>query len=211
MATNYGAIQDKNRNKKGILVLAELNDSFALRTMTIITSTTMVTGVGDSVGVTGGTCINLGQINESTVAMETSKTEFKNEAGQAVKTDFEYALTTKGTLMERDKAKIDLLSNYVKGRYYLEIKYLGIVDGKHQELFKIVEITPQHAITLPGGATSMKYESTGVFPDVAVTFTKTSLALIATALSATIYGALATTIVTIPVKAGYYLYERTVS
>jgi len=171
---NYGSIKDKNTNKKGILCLFETSDAFVIKTP-----------ASDSTALT--TAVNLGQINESSVDQVTSKTEFKNEAGVAVFTDFEYALTTTGTLMERDKVKIDWLSNYTKGKYYVEYKYLGLVDGKNQEMFKLVQVTPQHSIKLPGGATSMKYESTAIFPDTTVTITGTILTAIETALGITIY------------------------
>jgi len=174
MPYNYGAIKDKNTNKKGILCLFETSDAFVVKTPASDASTLT-------------TAVNLGQINESSVDQTTGKTEIKNEAGVAVYTDFDYSLTTRGTLMEREKVKIDFLSHTVKGKYFVEYKYLGIVDGKNQEMFKLVQVTPMHSIKLPGGATSLKYESNGIYPDTTVTITGTILTAIETALGITIY------------------------
>lgn len=192
--SNYGAIIDKNKNKKGILCLNEVSDAFVIKTPAAWSGT-------------AGTTIDLGEIAESTPAQNTGKTEIKNEAGVSVYTDFEHTHVTTATLMERDKAKIDFLSDFVKGKYYLEYKYLGIVDGKHQELFKIVQVTPQFNLKLPGGATAMQYESTGVFPNSAITITGTSLAAIETALTITIY----CTGVSITASKGYCLKETAVT
>ena len=194
MPANYGAISDKNRNKKGILVLAEVSDSFAIKTP-----------ASDASAIT--TAVNLGELNESSVDQQTSKTEIKNEAGVIKYSDFEYTLTTTGTLMERDKLKLDFLSHGCKGKYYLEYKYLGLVDGKHQEMFKFVQVTPKHSVKLPGGATSMKYESTAIFPDSTISLTSTTLGTIETALGITIY----CTGVAITALQGYVLKETTAS
>jgi len=194
MASNYGAIVDKNKNKNGLLILQEVSDAFAVKTPAAWAGTS-------------GTTINLGQLSQSTVNQTTSKSTIKNEAGVDVYTDFDYSQMTTGTLMERDKIKIDFLSDFVKGKFYLEYKYLGIVDGKHSEMFKIVQVTPQYDVTLPGGATSMKYESTGIFPDTTIAITGTSLAAIETALTVTIY----CTGVSITPSKGYCLKETAVA
>ena len=149
MGSNYGAISDKNKNKNGIFILQEVSDTFAVKTPSAWNGSS-------------GTSINLGQVNQSTVSQSTSKSTIKNEAGGDVYTDYEYSINSTGTLMERDKSKIVFLADFVKGKYYLEYKYLGIVDGKHSEMFKIAQITPQFDVTLPGGATSMKYERTKI-------------------------------------------------
>lgn len=191
---NYGAISDKNKNRLTNLILNEVSDAFAIKTPSAWSGT-------------AGTSINLGQIADSSVSQSTNKTEIKNEAGYVVNTDYDYSLMTNATIMERDKTKIDFLADWVKGKYYLEYKYLGIVDGKHSEIFKFVQVTPQFNVTLPGGATSIKYESTAVFPDSTITITSTSLAAIETALSVTIY----CTKVTVSPSKGYCLIETAVS
>lgn len=191
---NYGAISDKNKNRLTNLILNEVSDAFVIKTPA-------------SWSGTSGTSINLGQIADSSVLQSTNKTEIKNEAGYVVNTDYDYSLMTNATIMERDKTKIDFLADWVKGKYYLEYKYLGIVDGKHSEIFKFVQVTPQFNVTLPGGATSIKYESTAVFPDSTITITGTSLAAIETALSITIY----CTKVTVSPSKGYCLIETAVS
>lgn len=194
MGFNDGAISDKSKSKNCFLLVQETSDTFAIKTPVAWNGTT-------------GTSMNLGNLNQSTVNQTTSKTTIKNEAGQDKYTDYEYSHNTSGTLMERDKSKIDFLADYVKTKYYLEYKYLGVVDGKHSEMFKIVQITPQFDVTLPGGATSMKYESTGVFPDTTIAITGTSLAAIETALTVTIY----CTGVSITPSKGYCLKETAVS
>ena len=194
MPYNQGAISDKNRNKKGILCLSEVTDAWVIRTPASDASTITFS-------------INLGEISESSVDQVASKAEYKNEAGVVKHTEFEYSLNTTGTLMERDKIKVDFLAHGCKNKLYLEYKYTGIVDGKHQEHFKFVQVTPQYSIKLPGGASSMKYESTGVFPDAAVTISSTNLAAIETALSITIH----CTGVAITAAQGYVLKETAVS
>lgn len=194
MPYNLGAISDKNRSKKGILCLSEVSDALVLRTP-----------ASDSSSITFS--INLGEVMDSSLDQATSKTEFKNEAGVAKGTDFEHSLTTNATLMERDKIKIDFLSTGCRNKIYLEYKYAGIVDAKHQEYFKFVQVTPQHSIKLPGGASSLKYESTGIYPDATATINSTSLAAIETALTITIY----CTGVAITPTAGYVLKETAVS
>jgi len=194
MPYNLGAISDKNRSKKGILCLNEVTDGLVVRTPAADSSTITFS-------------INLGELSESSLDQTTSKTEFKNEAGVTKSTEFEHSLMTTGTLMERDKVKVDFLSTTCRNKIYLEYKYAGVVDGKHQEYFKFVQVTPQHSIKLPGGASSLKYEATGIYPDATATISSTNLAAIETALSITIY----CTGASITPTAGYVLKETAVT
>src|SRR5574343_1146725 len=167
--SNFGAIVDKNTNKKGTIVLQEVTDAFAWKTPAAWSGTS-------------GTSIDLGEVNESDPNQTASTTEFKNESGAPVGSETEYTLNTTATLMERDKLKIDFLGHFVKNKFYLQYKYTGIVDGKHQEYFTVGKVIPQFSLKLPGGATAMKYEFKGIFPSSTVTFTGTQSAALETAL-----------------------------
>lgn len=168
MAVNVGAIHDKGGN---LIALAEVTEgTWALKTLTAGTNALVV-----------------GHISQSGVGQQTSKTEYKSEDGKTVATDFEYSINTTGTLMQTDKATIDFMAESVKSKYFLEYKYGSIVDGKKQEFFKIVQVTPQFQIDTPGATASMPYEATGVYPSSTVTYNSTHLAAIETALSITIY------------------------
>lgn len=157
------AIKDKGGNK---LAVAQLNSNLAL--VTTLTA--------------GTTLLNVGNISESGTTQETAKSEFKSEDGVTRATDYEYTLATSAVLMETDKTKLDFLADTVKGKRYLEYKYQGIKNGKYQEVWKLVEVTPQFNLQTPGGVTSMAYESTGIYPNSTVTFTATAISGLNTAL-----------------------------
>lgn len=192
--SNFGAIVDKNTNKKGVLVLQQVTDAFVWKTPVAFTGST-------------GTSIDMGEISESEPGLQTDVTEFKNEAGVSVNSEFQYKLNTTATLMERDKIKVDFLGHWVKNRYFLQYKYMGIVDGKNQEYFTLGKVTPQFNLKLPGGASALKYDFKGIFPSSTITFTGTQLAAIETALTITIY----CTGVSITATKGYDLKETTVT
>lgn len=168
MAVNVGAVHDKGGN---VLILAEVTEGiWALKTLTA-----------------GTNAIIAGHLSKTGLGQQTTKTEYKNEAGKTVASDFEYSINTTGTLMQTDKATVDFFAESVKNKYFLEYKYNGLVDGKKQEFFKIVQVTPQFQIDMPGATESMPYESTGIYPESTVTYNSTHLAAIETALSITIY------------------------
>lgn len=195
MADNYGAILTKNTAKKGLLVLQEVSDAYAIKTPAAWSGT-------------AGTSIDLGTIKESDPNQSVSTTEVENECGVTVKADDTYKGGTTASLMERDKSKIDFLANFVKGKFYLEYKYCGIVDGKHQEHFQIVQVPAQYSLKLPdSGGAPIKYDSKRLWPNTTIAFTGTSLALIETALTVTIY----CTGVSITAAKGFDLKETAVS
>lgn len=167
MPVNPGGITDKGGNK---VCLAEVTDAWALKTLTA-----------------GTNALDVGHVANSDIAQTTSKTEYKSEDGKPRASDFEYSLNTTGQLMQTDKVTIDFLAESVKSKYFLQYKYQGIKDGKHQEIFTLGQVTPQFKITTPGGTTSMPYEFTGIYPTATVAFTSTNLVAIETALSCTIY------------------------
>lgn len=195
MANNYGAIVTKNTQKVGLLVLSEVSDAYALKTPSAWSGSS-------------GTSIDLGTLKESDPNQTVSTTEVENECGVTVKSDDTYKGGTTANLMERDKSKVDFLANYVKGRYYLEYKYTGIVDGKHQEHFQIVQVPAQYSLKLPdSGGAPIKYESKRLWPNSTIAFTGTNLAAIETALTITIY----CTGVSITAAKGFDLKETAVS
>ncbi|MBM4158592.1 MAG: hypothetical protein FJ216_07420 [Ignavibacteria bacterium] len=108
----------------------------------------------------GVNCIILGHINESETDLKASKEIFKSEDGKPRATEYSYEGGSKATLMQRGKDILDFLCFSVRDKKFLEIKYLGIVDGKLHEKFSVVEVTPQMLIKTPGAAKSNPYEST---------------------------------------------------
>lgn len=146
----------------------------------------------------GVNALDLGHIAESEGGTEGKKEVIKNEAKVIVKTTFEQEGRTTGTLMQRGVALIDFLENKVKGKVFLEIKNYGNVEGSDQEAFAIVMVTPGAMTKTPGGASSLKYESTYIAPPTDVTYDSAAISAIETALGITI----STTSVTI--KSGEY-------
>lgn len=140
MPTNISNIKDKGGNK---ISLAELDENYLL----------------PGHWTAGVNCIDLGHIASSQLEMKTARTKFKNEAGEPVSTEHEFEGITTAVLMETDKEKADFLAFRTRNRKYLEYKYLGIKGGKHQESFKIAEVTPQMKMASPGGTKSLQYES----------------------------------------------------
>lgn len=196
MASGYntGAIQRKNQ-QGNLIALGEVNaDTFALKTLTDQTN-----------------AIHLGHLSTSNAAQTPSKTDIPNEKGLNVVSTFDITKNTTGTLMQTDKAQIDFLAVKVKDKTMLEYKYLGVNNGKHQELFKVVNVTPQYAIDTANPGTSMPYESTAVYPDAAVTYNSTHLAAFETATGAVIYTTGAVIPLTGGTSDGYVLKETAVA
>jgi hypothetical protein len=133
-----------------------------------------------------GNCIDLGHIKSSGLSTKADKQEFKSEDGIVRKTDYDYSGTTFSILMETDKDKLDWLAYAIRGKQVLEIKYQGIKNAKYQEVFRIVNVTPQINVESPGGAGSLKYESTASVQSSDVQFTAQNLTDIETALDITI-------------------------
>lgn len=154
--------------------------------------------------VTAGTTVfDLGDLSSSDVAQEATKTEKKSEDGKTKKTTYTYNLTTKGVLMQEDKALLDFLASTVKGQRYLEVKYNGYIDSKYQWYLKFVEVSPAINIHRSGEAATLNYESTGIFSNAAETLSTTTLASIASVLSLSNFP----TAATIPLADGYAIVE----
>ncbi|RPI19019.1 MAG: hypothetical protein EHM58_03125 [Ignavibacteriae bacterium] len=145
MPVNTNDINDKGGNKIAVI---ELDENYAI-----------VENLSE-----GTNCLDLGHIASSEVELKANKEEYKSEDGVIRQTSYEYMANTSGILMEINKTAIDFLCFTVRDKMYLEYKYLGIRGGKHQEIFKVVKITPQMKVTAPGGAKSMPYESTAIVP-----------------------------------------------
>lgn len=154
-------------------------------------------------------CLLFGDMRTETEGMNTNITEHQNVAGDTVAIDKTYSDDTSLTLYSRRKGLVDYLSKTVKVTpYHLEYQYLGINEGFHQELFKIVNVPAGRRFTAQ--AYDMPYTSRGVTLKTALTITTTALSLISTALSTTFKMSPATAI-TIPADASYHLQETAVA
>lgn len=193
MSKNVSSILDKGGNQI-VNVILNRDNSFH-ETLTPFTNGS-------------GNCIDMGHIKSSGVGTKADKQEFKSEDGVVRKTDYEYSGITSGVLMETDKDKLDWLAFAVRGSQVLEIKYQGIKNGKYQEVFRIVNVTPQVNVESPGGAGSLKYESTASVQSIDVQFTAQNLADIESALDITIRTAGP---VTIPANREHEIVESVVN
>ena len=193
MSKNASAILDKGGNQI-INVILNPDNSFPE------TLTPYANGTGN--------CIDLGHIKSSGAGTKADKQEFKSEDGVVRKTDYEYSGITSGVLMETNKDKLDWLAFEVRGKQVLEIKYQGIKSGKYQEVFRITNVTPQINVESPGGAGSLKYESTASVQSTDTAFTADNLSDIETALDIIIKAAGP---VTIPANREHEIVETIVN
>ena len=106
--------------------------------------------------------------------------------------------------METSKLITDYLAFGTRGKLHLEIKYEGIKGGKHQEVFKIADVTPQMHFKTPGGTKAMKYVSTSIIQLQPVTFSAANIAAIEAAFGINIK---TTGPVTIPVEQEHVIVE----
>jgi hypothetical protein len=177
-------LDEININGANLLWIVELDSSLAV-----------VTGLVEATN-----CLNLGHIKETEQGQSADKTESKSEDGLVRKTEFTYSGMTKATIMQASLINTDYLSNGVKTKTYLEGKKIFVTGaGKAIEMFKIVQVTPQHNIKTPGADASFIYESATIFPSAAISFTAAVLLSIETALSISI----SATAVTIPATVGF--------
>ena len=179
------ALRDKGGN---LLVIIELDSSLAIP-------------VSISNGVNA---LNCGLIFESQVDIETKTEKFKAEDGKTYGQDEEYEGKTSGVLMETSKLITDYIAFGTRGKLHLEIKYEGIKGGKHQEVFKIADITPQMHFKTPGGTKAMKYESVSIVQPLPVTFSSSNITAIESALGINIK---TTGPVTIPAEQEHVIVE----
>ncbi len=161
------ALRDKGGN---LLLLIELDSSNAL-------PGSIENGVN---------ALNCGLLAESQLDIEANVEKFKAEDGRTYGQDEEYEGRTSGVLMETSKTIADYLAFGVRNKIHLEIKYEGLKGGKHQEVFKIVDVTPQMHFKTPGGTKAMKYSSTAIPPEQSVTFPESDIAAIESALNVNI-------------------------
>lgn len=118
---------------------------------------------------------------ESDDPLETTEEILRTEDGLIADVDQEHAARTTAVLLENDAAKANFLAYTTRGKVYLEIKYLGICNGSHEELFSIVRLKPARSRKTPKG--TMPYESTHIPPQAAVTFSAENITSIETGLS----------------------------
>ncbi|HWA06952.1 MAG TPA: hypothetical protein VG961_10430, partial [Ignavibacteria bacterium] len=79
-----------------------------------------------------------------------------------------------------------------------------IKGGKHQEVFKIADVTPQMHFKTPGGTKAMKYESVSIVQPQAVVISAGSITAIEAALGVNIRAAGP---VTIPAEQEHIIVE----
>ena len=136
--------------------------------------------------VNGVNALNCGLIFESQVDIDTKSEKFKAEDGRTYGQDEEYEGKTSGILMETSKLIADYLAFGTRGKLHLEIKYEGIKGGKHQEIFKIADVTPQMHFKTPGGIKAMKYESVSAIQAEPVVISPANISAIEAALGVNI-------------------------
>ncbi len=136
--------------------------------------------------VNGVNALNCGLIFESQVDIDTKSEKFKAEDGRTYGQDEEYEGKTSGILMETSKLIADYLAFGTRGKLHLEIKYEGIKGGKHQEIFKIADVTPQMHFKTPGGTKAMKYESVSAIQAEPVVISPANISAIEAALGVNI-------------------------
>ncbi len=179
------ALRDKGGNQ---LVIIELDDNMAV-----------------PVSITNGVnALNCGLISESQVDIDAKTEKFKAEDGKTYGQDEEFEGRTSGVLMETSKLIADYLAFGTRGKLHLEIKYEGIKGGKHQEVFKIADVTPQMHFKTPGGTKAMKYESVSIVQPQAVVISAGSITAIEAALGVNIRAAGP---VTIPAEQEHIIVE----
>lgn len=161
------SLRDKGGN---LLVIVELDSSNNI-------PETITSGVN---------ALNCGLIFESQLDIDANVEKFKAEDGKTYGQDEEYEGKTSGVLMETSKLIADYIAFGTRNKIHLEIKYEGIKDGKHQEVFKIVDVTPQMHFKTPGGTKAMKYESTAIPQAAPAVFSAANLTAIETALGISI-------------------------
>ncbi len=170
MAGVSANIKDKGGNK---IALIELDSAFALPGT-----------------ITPGTnAIDLGHLAESKMPTNPKEQEFESEDGVVRAREQSRVIKTEATMMERHKQLVDFIAYTVSGKTYLQYRYAGIVNGKYQEYFAIVQPKDQVNIQTPGAAKSNKYEATHIAPDSAVVFSSEDITAIENALGITIRAA----------------------
>lgn len=172
----------------------------------VLTSTTTVPGFAMPT-VADTNTFDLGQVSSSTVAQTASKSSFKNEAGDTVASSFQYDLITTGVLMQSDADLLNYLGAMVKGKSILQIKHTGTVNGLDQWHFQIGQVTPQFAVSRPGGTTALNYEHTGYDLTSDFTISAADLLAIASTLSISTTSFFPTTTVTIPATDNFKIVE----
>ncbi|HUX60000.1 MAG TPA: hypothetical protein VMV32_01710 [Ignavibacteriaceae bacterium] len=153
---------------------------------------------------TGTTLVDIKDIALSDVVQTADKSEKKNEQGETRRVSYKYNLMTTGEIMQGDKGTLDFMASSTKDTAWLEFKKTGQVAGQDQWYVKIVNITPQLKISRGQGNTNTPYESVGIFPQTAVTYTATILATLIALLTLTDFP---TAAVTIPVSEGFAIAE----
>lgn len=150
---------------------------------------------------------DLGDVASSTVGQTANKTALKNENGEDAATTYEYEGVTTGQLMQSDADLLWYLAETVKGKFIVEFKHTGTVNGLDQWFVKVGVVTPQIAVSRPGGATSLTYEHTRIDLSTPFEIGTTAIGSIATAVGITALAIFPTVTVTIPAGASFTIVE----
>lgn len=162
------SLRDKGGNR---LIIVELDENLQI-----------AHGIANGVNA-----LDCGLIFSSQVDVDTKIEKFKAEDGKTYSQEETYEGKISGVLMETSKLIADYLAFGVRDKLHLEIKYEGIKGGRHQEVFRIADVTPQMHFKTPGGTSAMKYESFAVVKNFEVYFPPENLAAIENALGIIIY------------------------
>lgn len=152
---------------------------------------------------------NPGSLSSSEDVQEANKTERRAQNQKVRRTSHQLTNRTTGILMQEDVDLLNLFSDTVKGKRFVEIYYLGYYNAKYNYCVKLGEVTPQRRIARPiGDAGSMPYEFTAT-NDISVTLSATFFASLNTVLTiSTNYGINFITVsVTVSARKQYALVE----
>lgn len=157
---------NKRRKKGGnLIVLVELDSANAI-----------------PASLTAGTnCIAFTDVEESDSPGDTNEEVLRTEDAVIADTDQEYSAKTTATLLENNEDKLNFLFYLTRGKKYLQMRYRGVNNSYHEEMFSIVRVKAMRSDKAPKG--KVPYESTHLAPYTAAAFDSDDMTAIETALS----------------------------
>lgn len=165
MSVQTGYIKDKTGNNKIALFLFD-------ETTNTLTTASLTSGTN---------FIDMGRLVDSTVKIDSSVSEFKDDDLKTIDSNTNFSGRTEATVAQTSKELWDW--NYtMRGNKYIEVVYKGLKNGKRQEFFQIVNGDSSGNITNPGGTQSNKYGSTWINWSSTVTLSTTQIAAMRTAI-----------------------------
>jgi len=95
----------------------------------------LVSDTGAEISLNPDNVKDLGYIQESTFIDNTDTEDAKDETGNLIQShETDRSIKITGVLMQTDKKTLDIAKE-CRGQFYQIYYYMGIVDGKYQELF----------------------------------------------------------------------------